>query len=173
MEQIAKPRGAMPRVTNWNAWITYTTPFSSGTKERRRLPDGFKVGQVPKDQLDVVLATSTIKRQASTYLTLPSVGLLNEEGLLIAWSFIGIDGSLATLYVLPEYRGRGLASYVAGELLRKLKGGDFKDMGYDGTSGCVQSDVKDGNEGSERVIRALGGKILWTSNYVWVDSDKF
>ena len=172
MEQIAKPIDAMPRVTSWNTWITCTTPFSSSTREKRRLPDGFQVGRITEDQLGIVLATSTIKRQSSTYLILPSVGLFNVEGLLVAWGFIGIDGSLATLYVLPEYRGRGLASYVAEELLRKLNEGDFKNMGYDGTSGWVQSDVKDGNEGSERVMKALGGKILWTSNYVWIDSDK-
>lgn len=173
LENITRPRDAMPYITRWNTWIISTLASSSSVRESRQLPDGFKVGRVLEDQLDIVLATSTVKRQPSTYLILPSVGLLNEKGLLVAWAYIGIDGGLATLYVLPDYRGKGLASYVAEELLRRLDVGDFKDMGYDGKSKWVHSDVKARNEGSEGVMKSLGGKVWWTSNYVWVDSDKF
>jgi GNAT superfamily N-acetyltransferase len=173
LEEITRPREAMPYITRWNAWNISTSVFSSSARESRRLPDGFRVGRVPEDQLDIVIATSSIKRQPSTYLILPSVGLLNENGLLVAWGYVGIDGSFATLYVLPDYRGKGLASYVAEELLRRLGGGDFKDMGYDGKSGWVHSDVKAGNEGSEKVMKSLGGKVSWGTSYIWVDSDKF
>ena len=105
-------------------------------------------------------------------LILPNVGILNEAGKLIAWGYIGIDGSFATLYVLEEYRGKGLASYVAMELLGSLQNGKFVDLGYDGSSGWVHSDVKNGNTGSEGVMMSLGGKIGWVSSYTWVDSDK-
>jgi hypothetical protein len=36
-------------------------------------------------------------------LMLPNIGILNEEGKLVAWAYIGIDGGFITLYVLPEY----------------------------------------------------------------------
>lgn len=137
------------------------------------LPEGFKVGRVPADQLDLVISTSHVPRQVATLLLQPSVGLLNKEGKLAAWGYIGVDGSFATLYVMPEYRGNGLASYVAVELLGTLGAGGFTDLGYDGRSGFVLSDVHEGNLGSEGVMKSLGGKIMWESTYVHVDGDVF
>ena len=106
-------------------------------------------------------------------LTLPNVGILDEAGKLIAWAYVGIDGSFATLFVLEEYRGRGLASYVAVELLGSYGRGAFADLGFDGSSGYVHADVKVGNGESEGVMMSLGGKVGWVSSYVWVDSEKF
>ena len=131
------------------------------------------MARVPEDQLDIVIATSSIPRQASTLLLLPSVGLLNEEGKLVAWGYIGIDGSLATLYVLPDQRGKGLASRVAVELLICLDKGDFQDLGFDGSSGWVHADVKVGNRESEGVMKSVGGSVGWESSYIWIDSEKF
>ena len=106
-------------------------------------------------------------------LMLPSVGLLNNEGKLVAWSYIGIDGSFATLYVLPEFRGKGLASYVAVELLSRLNRGEFSDMGFDGRSGYVHSDVYDGNKESEGVMKSLRGSIGWITSYAHVNTGNF
>ncbi len=53
-------------------------------------------------------------------LLLPNVGILSEAGKLVAWGYIGIDGSFATLYVLEEYRGKGLATSVAVELMAEV-----------------------------------------------------
>lgn len=104
---------------------------------------------------------------------LPNVGILNNDGKLAAWGYIGIDGSLATLYVLPPYQRRGLATLVATELLKRLNEGRFKDLGYSGETRWVHADVYDGNAGSEAVMRSLGGKVWWGSAYVHVDSEKF
>lgn len=131
------------------------------------------MARVPEDQLDIVMATSSIPRQAATLLLLPSVGLLNEEGKLVAWGYIGIDGSFATLYVLPNHRGKGLASLVAVDLLGRLARGEFHDMGFDGSSGWTHSDVYVGNKESEGVMKSLGGHVGWESSYIWIDSDKF
>jgi GNAT superfamily N-acetyltransferase len=169
---LAKSKDAMSYITEWNAWNVPTLTIGS-TANGRRLPEGFTAGSVPEDQLDVVLRTSSIQRQPSTYLLLPSVGLLNTHKKLVAWGYIGIDSSFATLYVLPEYRGKGLASYVAKQLLTKLGKGEFKDMGFEGKSGWVHSDVKAGNEGSERVMSSLGARIGWKTSYCHIDSDKF
>lgn len=46
-------------------------------------------------------------------------------------------------------------------------------MGYSGKSGWVHADVYDGNEGSEAVMKMLGGSIHWSSSYLWLDSAKF
>jgi ribosomal protein S18 acetylase RimI-like enzyme len=169
---IAEPKDAFARATYWNLWNISTSAISS-SKKRRPLPEAFTIGRVPEEQLDIVLSTSAIARQPSTMLMLPNVGVLNEAGKVIAWAYIGIDGSFATLYVLEEYRGRGLASYVAVELLGSYGRGAFADLGFDGSSGCVHSDVKVGNEESEGVMMSLGGKVGWVSSYTWVDSEKF
>lgn len=34
----------------------------------------------------------------------------------------------------------------------------------------MHADVKEGNLGSEGVMRSLGGKRSWESSYFWVDS---
>lgn len=106
-------------------------------------------------------------------LMLPNVGLLNKGGKLVAWGYIGIDGSFATLYVLPDYRGRGFASLVATELLGRLSRGQFSDLGFHGKSGWAHSDVYVGNKESEGVMKSLGGEALWVNYYLWVDSSKF
>jgi hypothetical protein len=173
LHSITASRDAMPYKTTWNTWVISTSALSSSTRDSRSLPAGFTSSRVPQDQLPIVLSTSEIKRQPATYLILPSVGVLNEDGKLVAWGYIGIDGSFATLYVLPEYRGRGLARYVAEQLLGRLARGEFRDLGYAGESGWVHADVKMGNARSEGVMRALGGEVRWGSNYLWVDGDKF
>lgn len=167
---IGNARDAVPRYTTWNLWIVNT--FIVSQREKKTLPDGFKVSRVPDDQLDLVISTSSIPRQASTLKLLPSVGLLNEEGKLVAWGYVGIDGSFATLYVLPEYRDKGLAKCVAEELVGRLGRGEFTDLGFDGRSGWCHSDVYEGNQGSESVMRSLGGTIECRSQYMWLDSSK-
>jgi GNAT superfamily N-acetyltransferase len=170
--RLTEPKDAMPYMTEWNLWNIPTSSVSSRNKERRSLPAGFKVSRVPEDQLDVVISTSAIPRQPSTYLLLPNVGLLNE-GKLVAWGYVGIDGAFATLFVQPDYRGKGFATYIATELMGRLSRGEFKDLGYDGRTGWAHSGVHEGNQGSEGVMRALGGTVGWKTYYVRVDSDKF
>lgn len=170
---VAKSEDAIPYVTTWNEWLLPTSTLSSIPREPASLPPGYTISRVPEDQLAIVLSTSEIKRQPETYLILPSVGILNDDGTLVAWGYIGIEGSFATLYVLPDYRGRGLAKCVAQQLLGRLARGEFKDLGYGGDSGWVHSEVKKGNIGSEGVMKALGAELGWTVSYLRVDGEKF
>jgi GNAT superfamily N-acetyltransferase len=172
-QAIAKSTEAIPYLSTWNEWLLPISTLSSIPRDPASLPPGYTISRVPEDQLSIVLSTSEIKRQPDTYLILPSVGMLNEDGKLVAWSYIGVDGSFATLYVLPEYRGRGLAKCVGQQLMGRLARGEFKDLGYAGESGWVHSDVKKGNLGSEGVMKALGAEVGWASNYLRVRSDKF
>lgn len=126
-QSITGPRDAMPYLTTWNHFIISTTSLLSHPPKSTPLQEGFTVSRVPEDQLPVVISTSSIPRQPSTYLLLPSVGVLNPEGTLVAWGYIGIDSSFSTLYVVPGYRGRGLARYVAEQLLVRLARGEFRD----------------------------------------------
>ncbi|KAG4430064.1 hypothetical protein IFR05_014454 [Cadophora sp. M221] len=168
---IGNAKEAVRRETIWNLWFVETWPTSK--LQKRVLPEGLSLTRVPDEQLDLVISTSSIPRQAETLKQQPSVGLLNDKGDMIAWGYIGIDGSLATLYVLPEYRGKGLAKCVAVELVGRLSRGGFTDLGFDGRSGWVHSDVYEGNQGSESVMKSLGGGIGNRSFYVWIDCEMF
>jgi hypothetical protein len=57
--------------------------------------------------------------------------------------------------------------------LGSLDRGEFVDLGSDGSSGWVYSDVKVGNTGSEGVMMSLAGKVGWVSSYTWINSEKF
>ncbi|KAM0137865.1 hypothetical protein ACHAO1_003750 [Botrytis cinerea] len=157
----------IPYHTRWNLHLipTSPTPKLSATAP----PSSLSLSRVPASQLTLVTSTSSIPREPSTLLTQPSLCLLTPESEMVAWAFIGIDGTLATLYVLPSHRGLGLATYVARELLRRFGLGEFADLGFNGASGFIHSDVKEGNAGSEGVMRALGGKRSWESSYLRVD----
>lgn len=110
--KIGGARDAVPRQTQWNFWLVKTSDLSSLPKTKKSLPEGYTVTRVPDEQLDIVISTSSIPRQPSTYKILPSIGVLDTTGKLVAWGYIGIDGSFATLYVLPDFRGKGLSSIM-------------------------------------------------------------
>lgn len=129
------------------------------------------MSRVPESQVDLVISTSSIPRQASTLLSQANVSILNPEGKLAAWVYLGIDGSIATLYVLPEYRGMGFSTIVANELLKRLGEGEFEDLGIKERA-WVHADVKVGNVESEAVMRSLGGVVAGETSYLWVDSGK-
>jgi hypothetical protein len=157
--------------TPWNHFIISTRTPSLLQSGPVPPPEPFTVTRVLPSHFPLVISTSSIPRSAANLVLQPSLGLLTPEGSLVAWAFIGIDGTLATLYVMPEYRGKGLATYVARELVRKLGKGEFADMGYSGDSGFVHGDVFEGNTASERVMKALEGKIAAEVSYMRVDSD--
>ncbi|KAI9746498.1 MAG: hypothetical protein M1818_000211 [Claussenomyces sp. TS43310] len=188
--EFAQAHHALVRSTDWRLWSVSLVKLASDTanvatsaQAASSLPPRFTLGTVPPSQLDIVLATSTLVRQAVTLLKLPNCALLDSEEKLVAWAYVGIDGSIATLYVMPEYRGRGFATLVARELLLGLGKGNFAvDVaqaengrvirGYGGESGWVHSDVQAGNAGSEGVMRSLGGTTEWQSRYISVDTSK-
>lgn len=178
---VARPFNAVKHDTNWTHFnIPLSVSYASA------LPEGFNIAPVPREQLGLVIATSGIPREAETLRGLPSVAILNDGGEMIAWAFVDVDGSLATLFVVPEQRGKGLAKAVAGGLLERLGRGEFRSIsggrhgavnGDDGLlpfgqgSGWVHSEVKEGNNRSEKVVEGLGGKRCGMSRYVFIASD--
>ncbi|EIT81239.1 hypothetical protein AO1008_11382 [Aspergillus oryzae 100-8] len=81
----------------------------------------------------------------------------------IAWAFLGIDGSLATLHVEPEYRGQELALHVSKEAMRRgmAEGSIWRHCGEEGEA-WVHANVSESNIASRRVMEKLGGDIGWT-----------
>lgn len=90
----------------------------------------------------------------------------------IAWAFLGIDGSLATLHVEPEYRGQELALHVSKEAMRRgmAEGGIWRHCGEEGEA-WVHANVSESNIASRRVMEKLGGDIGWTCTWTVVEYD--
>ncbi|PYH47853.1 uncharacterized protein BP01DRAFT_372031 [Aspergillus saccharolyticus JOP 1030-1] len=100
----------------------------------------------------------------------------------VAWAFLGPDGSLATLHVEAEYRGRGLAGMVAHEAMRRGMVVDGRWSGNDSLNGqngdggsdsqhqgLVHTNVAMENKASRRVMEKLGGRLGWTVTWTVVE----
>lgn len=176
--EAARRRGALIEYdTLWGLWSLNLVEFAPGwigDDERLLLPDGWISSRVPEEELSKVIGFSSIKRQKETLGTLPSRCLISEKREMVAWVFLGIDGSLSTLHVLEEFRGRGLAKLVVRILLRDyvreqfLKEAGISDYRPKG-SGYVHSEVGEGNLGSEGVMRSLGARRIGRTGYAGID----
>ncbi len=197
LKEMCSSPDAIQKDTEWVQWLI---PLADARNLAAELTRSFKlVSPVPAEQLDVVIATSEIPRQRTTLMGLPSSGLLDEYGKLVAWCFVNMDGSLSTLYVLGEHRKKGLAKAVAADLICKLHDCTFSNLGglgwesdaEDGErkvtprtttermklrpfgmgSGFLHAEIKEGNVGSEKVVQSLGGYEGGESRYIFLDSD--
>lgn len=119
-----------------------------------------------------------------------------EEEMPIAWGFMSVDGSLATLHVEPEHRGQGLAVTLSKEIMRRAmtmtvdksqerKRGIFRfrkedqsDSSSSSSSSNNENDDRDAwahadvattNIASRRVMEKIGGKIAWTDTWTVIE----
>lgn len=170
--EAAKQRGAeIVYDTLWGQWsINLSTLFPASTStpsspaEQENIPTGWRTSKVPEDNLDIVIENSSIKRHKDTLKQLESRCLINEKGEMVAWAFVGIDGSLCSMFVVEEFRGRGLARIVARVLLRAYYKGQ-----KEGGSGWVHAEVGEGNVASECVMKALGAVKSFRTGYAGID----
>ncbi|KAF2751012.1 hypothetical protein M011DRAFT_464802 [Sporormia fimetaria CBS 119925] len=134
------------------------------------LPDGLRWGQVRDVDMAMVQSRNEIPRTAKTLLSLPSTSVHEEtSGNIVAWAFLGLDGSLTSLHTEDEWRGRGIAKAVSARLFREHS----DEMAVD-TAGNAwgHADVYLGNEGSEAMCRRLGGRDMWRHFWVRVDLER-
>lgn len=185
---LCSPHHAIQWDTNWNR---YNISLSS-LPVVPSLPEGLEYrSPVPEGQLDLVISTSSIPRQKTTLTSLPSSCILDGSGNSVAWAFCGIDGSLATLFVVKAWRQKGLAKAVAADLLHKIRDEyEFSSLkkSYDAGiwerqreeyrkpfgkgAGYVFAEIKIGNTPSEKTVEWLGGSKWGMSRYVFIDSSK-
>ena len=78
---------------------------------------------------------------------------------------MGLDSSLTTLHVEPEYRRLGLAKMLTTKLLRE----EMDNFWQDGIERLAQGYVIVGNEASAGMCRALGGRAEWEVYWIRVD----
>jgi ribosomal protein S18 acetylase RimI-like enzyme len=142
----------------------------SNLPDTRELPTGLRWGEVREQDIETVKARTDIPRSTKTLLSLKSLGVFEEEtGKPVAWTFLGLDGSLTTLHTEPNYRGKGIAKAVAANIIRKHAPGLAVD---DNGDAWAHADVYFGNVQSESVCKSLGGNALWVHDWVRVDLDK-
>jgi ribosomal protein S18 acetylase RimI-like enzyme len=136
----------------------------------RALPDGLRWGRIREQDIVTVKARTSIPRSTNTLLSLKSVGVFEEQSdRPVAWTFLGLDGSLTTLHTEPEHRGKGIAKAVAAKIMRECAPGlAIDDVG----NTWAHADVYLGNLQSESVCRSLGGEGVWKDYWVRIDLEK-
>ncbi|MCJ1316604.1 hypothetical protein MMC15_001925 [Xylographa vitiligo] len=167
-----------------------TIARAAGGEEEEEEEEGDRAGQavveglglawttVRAGEFALVASRTEIPRTGRTMRLLGSVGLRRGEGggdgRLVAWAFLGPDGSLTSLHVEPEWRGRGLGKLVTRRLFGLLGRGEgeagFEGVG-EGEEWC-HSDVATDNAGSIGVARGLGGEEGWECFWGWVDLEE-
>tara|TARA_R110002003_G_scaffold206_28_gene15936 strand:- start:5991 stop:6584 length:594 start_codon:yes stop_codon:yes gene_type:complete len=136
----------------------------------KELPEGLKWGKVREQDIDIVKARTSIPRATKTLLSLKSVGVFEDKSdRVVAWTFLGLDGSLTTLHTELELRGKGIAKAVAARIIREYAPGLA--IGDDGNA-WSHADVYVDNVQSEKVCRSLGGIALWKDYWVRIDLEK-
>ncbi|TLD27040.1 hypothetical protein PspLS_04864 [Pyricularia sp. CBS 133598] len=120
---------------------------------------------IRREDVPLIKRRTNIPKTESTLLTLPSLGIrLTDSAVLVAWSFLGVDGSLSTLHCEEPYRGRGIAKAMATKLI-------ITHNGHFGSDGWCSADVHVENRQSAGVCRSIGGKMGWRVSWSVVDID--
>ncbi|PPJ56230.1 hypothetical protein CBER1_06354 [Cercospora berteroae] len=140
------------------------------------LPAGLQWGELEQQHFALVRSRTQIPRQDRTLAVLPNVAIFeSESGRPIAWVFVGLDGSLTTLHVEEEWRGKGLAKMIAVKIWReKMEVFWEKDEpgnGQEEARRLAHGYVISGNEASKKVSERLGGRHYADTFWVRVDLD--
>jgi hypothetical protein len=80
----------------------------------------------------------------------------------IAWVFRGLDGSLTSLHVEEEWRGKRLAKLLGAKMLKASLGEE----------GIAHADVAQENDPSHRVCKSIGGESFSTVYWLRIDLAK-
>ena len=197
-EGKARGRGVLHSIsTPYMKWLI--APPSKGlTHDTSPLPEGCTFSTVRWEELALTMRRTDIPKTEATLAVLGNVSVRYtrsnhslqeaeaERGELIAWAFLGVDGSLSSLHVEPAHRGRGLAKAVSRTLFSGLVddvgGMGFRSVGVEGkgegsdgvdpSRGWACSDVALENRESAGVATGLGGQEGWIVRWVTIDLSK-
>ncbi|KAK3706321.1 hypothetical protein LTR37_012836 [Vermiconidia calcicola] len=109
-------------------------------------PQGLEWGELRMEHFPLVRSRTPIPRQDRTLAVLPNLGIFDANTQQpVSWAFIGLDASLTTLHVEPEWRGKGLAKTITTKLFREKMGLFWED----GVKRLAYGYVTVGNRASE------------------------
>ncbi|KAI6874928.1 hypothetical protein KC338_g1065 [Hortaea werneckii] len=137
------------------------------------LPEGLEWGEVQREHFALIRSKSEIPRWDRTMASLPSLAIYpagkgGDDGAPVAWAFIGLDTSVTTLHVEPEWRGRGLGKAVTTKLFQQ----GMQRFWEDGVQRLAHGYVVMGNKASEGMMKSLGGIDTWKCYWLRVDLEK-
>lgn len=188
----------------YDKWIfgpeTLSNEQTNGEAEAKGLPEGYVFGTLDERELQTVLEGTPIPRLLGYLKEVVNAGVYyagdnnkgSGNGELVAYAFLGKDGSLGSLEVKSAHRGKGLAGQLSRELFgrqadtfsfppdldgaaaprTKLGPGEGQLLGREEREGWFShADVGIENTGSQRVMEKLGGKMVWKVCWVEVDLD--
>lgn len=171
----------------WQKWIFASSgapipvPLSCRDVDGEKLPTGFDFGHVPPEALELVRQRSEIRRTVSTLAELAGVAVFTtatatddgpdveaaDRGQIVAWGFLGVDGSVNALHVETPWRGLGLAKAVMRRLLRRADYGTWFEGEEDGYAG--HADVHADNRASRAVCARSGARYGWDVHWVRIN----
>lgn len=142
---------------------------NDSTPAVKDLPDGLRWDKLRVQDYELVRSTSAIPRQGQTLMALISVAIFDDKtGEPAAWGFVGMEGSLSTLYVVPQHRGKGLGVTLCLRLLEK----QFSRMAANERR-LGHSFIALDNQASIKTAQAAGGKAaLYVAYWLRIDLDK-
>ncbi|KAJ2905376.1 hypothetical protein MKZ38_005675 [Zalerion maritima] len=151
------------RDTFWDRWDFRVgdMPSTLGSPDDV-LPPGFKWSAVGKEDAETAVSSTQIRRTVETMMKLPGLAVKTYTGELVAWGFLGLDGSLITLHCEPPYRGQGIAKKLGAKLHREQ-------LSTFGEDGIGRADIAGDNVASQNVAKSLGAKkfsvISWVRRF--------
>lgn len=170
-------------------YLFHPSIYQRENNDEHPLPPGYRYvdrkgrrGLLPH-QADLVSSRTSIPRSRETLLSMSSVVIYSDDDpqdtdeMPIAWGFLGVDGSLATLYVESAHRGQGLAVILSKEVMRMAMAAStthgkriFGSAADDGEmSAYTHADVATTNAASRRVMEKVGGKRAWTVTWTVIE----
>ncbi|KAK3111668.1 hypothetical protein LTR53_012852, partial [Teratosphaeriaceae sp. CCFEE 6253] len=97
------------------------------------LPKGLLWGELHPQHFGLVRSRTQIPRQERTMAILNSLAIYpstlarSPNTPPLAWALVGLDGSLTSLHVEPEWRGKGLAQALTTKLFREMMDGYWEE----------------------------------------------
>lgn len=126
----------------------------AGGNAARDLPAGLQWGPLETRHYELIRDRIHVPRQDSTLAVMRSIGVFCEQSDdPVAWSFLGLDGSVTSLFIEPRWRGKGLAKVMTAELLR----GKMDSFWGRNDERLAHALVSVDNEASSRMCESLGG----------------
>jgi ribosomal protein S18 acetylase RimI-like enzyme len=138
-------------------------PGLAPSAQPAELPEGWTAGPVRAHEVDAMDALWKFRSAHSRpWLTWaarsrPSMVLRDQNGEPQAWAFVHTDGSIGTVHVRAQQRGRGIGCLLVSRLLAELR-----DKGY--SAYCF---IEDDNATSSALFNKLGfvrvDDVIWTT----------
>lgn len=85
---------------------------------------GLRWDVVRRGDCRLIASRTRLPKVEATLMSEPSVAVRDARGVLVAWGFMGVAGTLSTLHVEEPYRGRGVAKALAAKVFRDHSFGD-------------------------------------------------